>query len=120
MHLGPRRGRRRGAVWGDPGPSHPPGKKGKVPTPQEAIQRLRETEELLLKKQEFLETKIQQELVTARKHGTKNKRGELVGAGPQFGVEQSHGQGWPAGEKRWSFPGGGGAYGQGISAGGRG
>ncbi|XP_059586454.1 charged multivesicular body protein 4a isoform X2 [Alligator mississippiensis] len=53
------------------------GKKGKVPTPQEAIQRLRETEELLLKKQEFLETKIQQELVTARKHGTKNKRAAL-------------------------------------------
>ncbi|XP_059586453.1 charged multivesicular body protein 4a isoform X1 [Alligator mississippiensis] len=52
-------------------------KKGKVPTPQEAIQRLRETEELLLKKQEFLETKIQQELVTARKHGTKNKRAAL-------------------------------------------
>lgn len=52
------------------------GKGGKAPTPQEAIQRLRETEEMLAKKQEFLEKKIEQELVTAKKNGTKNKRGE--------------------------------------------
>lgn len=52
------------------------GKGGKAPTPQEAIQRLRETEEMLAKKQEFLEKKIDQELVTAKKNGTKNKRGE--------------------------------------------
>lgn len=45
------------------------------PSPQEAIQRLRQTEEMLEKKTEFLEKKIQQELVTAKKHGTKNKRG---------------------------------------------
>lgn len=52
------------------------GKGGKAPTPQEAIQRLRETEEMLAKKQDFLEKKIEQELMTAKKNGTKNKRGE--------------------------------------------
>lgn len=51
------------------------GKGGKSPTPQDAIQRLRETEEMLTKKQEFLEKKIEQELMTAKKNGTKNKRG---------------------------------------------
>ncbi|KAM9342163.1 charged multivesicular body protein 4b-like [Pholidichthys leucotaenia] len=50
------------------------GKDGKGPSPQEAIQKLRETEEMLTKKQEFLEKKIDQELLTAKKHGTKNKR----------------------------------------------
>ncbi|XP_029286881.1 charged multivesicular body protein 4b [Cottoperca gobio] len=53
------------------------GKGGKAPTPQEAIQRLRETEEMLAKKQDFLEKKIDQELVTAKKNGTKNKRAAL-------------------------------------------
>lgn len=53
------------------------GKGGKAPTPQEAIQRLRETEEMLAKKQDFLEKKIEQELVTAKKNGTKNKRAAL-------------------------------------------
>ncbi|XP_043944945.1 charged multivesicular body protein 4b [Protopterus annectens] len=53
------------------------GKSGKGPTPQEAIQRLRETEEMLAKKQEFLEKKIELELQTAKKHGTKNKRAAL-------------------------------------------
>ncbi|VDD92131.1 unnamed protein product [Enterobius vermicularis] len=45
-----------------------------VAGPQEAIQRLRETEDMLIKKQEFLENKISAEIATARKHGTKNKR----------------------------------------------
>lgn len=45
------------------------------PTTTEAIQSLRETEEMLIKKQEFLERKIEQEIVTAKKNGTKNKRG---------------------------------------------
>jgi len=37
------------------------GKKGeKAPTTGEAIQKLRETEEMLIKKQEFLEKKIEQ------------------------------------------------------------
>ncbi|KAG8183448.1 hypothetical protein JTE90_005706 [Oedothorax gibbosus] len=47
---------------------------GKAPTPAEAIQRLREVEEMLMKKQEFLERKVEQELATAKKNGTKNKR----------------------------------------------
>ncbi|XP_029436479.1 charged multivesicular body protein 4a [Rhinatrema bivittatum] len=51
--------------------------KGKAPTPQEAIQKLQETEAILVKKQEFLEQKIQQEVNTAKKHGTKNKRAAL-------------------------------------------
>ncbi|XP_007105959.2 charged multivesicular body protein 4b [Physeter macrocephalus] len=54
------------------------GKAGKGgPTPQEAIQRLRDTEDMLSKKQEFLEKKIEQELTAAKKHGTKNKRAAL-------------------------------------------
>ncbi|XP_017284762.1 charged multivesicular body protein 4b [Kryptolebias marmoratus] len=52
-------------------------KSGKAPTAQEAIQKLRETEEMLAKKQEFLEKKIDQELITAKKNGTKNKRAAL-------------------------------------------
>lgn len=52
------------------------GKKEVAPTTGEAIQKLRETENMLIKKQEFLEAKIQQELETAKKNGTKNKRGE--------------------------------------------
>ncbi|XP_013872202.1 charged multivesicular body protein 4b [Austrofundulus limnaeus] len=52
-------------------------KSGKAPTAQEAIHKLRETEEMLAKKQEFLEKKIEQELLTAKKNGTKNKRAAL-------------------------------------------
>ncbi|XP_056155648.1 charged multivesicular body protein 4c [Lampris incognitus] len=47
------------------------------PSPQEAIHRLRETEEMLTKKQEYLEKKIEQEIMTAKRHGTKNKRAAL-------------------------------------------
>lgn len=51
------------------------GKKATSATaPQDAIQKLRETEEMLIKKQEFLENKIAAEVAAARKHGTKNKR----------------------------------------------
>ncbi|XP_036305971.1 charged multivesicular body protein 4a isoform X1 [Pipistrellus kuhlii] len=53
------------------------GKKERGPSPEEAIQKLKETETILIKKQEFLEQKIQQELQTAKKHGTKNKRAAL-------------------------------------------
>lgn len=56
------------------------GKGGKGPSPQEAIQKLRETEEMLTKKQEFLEKKIEQELQIAKKNGTKNKRGKDIRA----------------------------------------
>lgn len=48
------------------------------PTPQEAIHKLRETEEMLTKKQDFLEKRIEQELMTAKKHGTKNKQGKFL------------------------------------------
>lgn len=54
------------------------GKGGKGPSAQEAIQKLRETEEMLTKKQEFLEKKIEQELQIAKKNGTKNKRGKTM------------------------------------------
>lgn len=46
-----------------------------VASPQEAIHKLRETEEMLTKKQEYLEKKIEQEIAIAKKNGTKNKRG---------------------------------------------
>jgi len=42
------------------------GDKGAVST-GEAIQKLRETEEMLLKKQDFLESKIDQEVATAKR-----------------------------------------------------
>ncbi len=54
------------------------GKKGEAPSPQVAIQKLRETEEMLSKKTEFLEKKIQAEQALAKKHGMKNKRGILM------------------------------------------
>jgi len=52
------------------------GKKGEAPTPQMAIQKLRETEEMLSKKSEFLEKRIDKEMADAKKHGMKNKRGK--------------------------------------------
>ncbi|XP_072307469.1 charged multivesicular body protein 4c [Eucyclogobius newberryi] len=51
--------------------------RGGGPTPQEAIHKLRETEDMLTKKQAYLEQRIQQELATAKKHGTKDKRAAL-------------------------------------------
>ena len=54
------------------------GKKEAVaPSTAEAIQKLRETEEMLMKKQDFLEGKIDLEIQLARKNGTKNKRGNI-------------------------------------------
>lgn len=58
------------------------GKKGELPSPQQAIQKLRETEEMLSKKTEFLEKKIEKEMQTVKKNGMKNKRGE-----PQLYIE---------------------------------
>ena len=52
------------------------GDKGAVST-GEAIQKLRETEEMLLKKQDFLESKIDQEVATAKKNSKTNKRAAL-------------------------------------------
>ena len=54
------------------------GKKGEPPSPQQAIQKLRETEEMLSKKSEFLEKKIEKELASAKKNGVKNKRGKCM------------------------------------------
>nr|ADO28296.1 charged multivesicular body protein 4c [Ictalurus furcatus] len=47
------------------------------PSPQEAIHKLRETEEMLNKKQEYLEKKIEQEIMIAKKNDTRNKRAAL-------------------------------------------
>ena len=46
----------------------------KTPTPQEAIQKLLEIEDLLRKRQEVLEKKIEDELKVAKANGVKNKR----------------------------------------------
>ena len=54
------------------------GKKGEPLSPQRAIQKLRETEEMLSKKSEFLEKRIEKELNAAKKHGMKNKRGNIL------------------------------------------
>ena len=54
------------------------GKSNQPPTTGEAIQKLRETEEMLMKKQDFLEKKIEDEIKTAKMNGTKNKRGMLI------------------------------------------
>jgi charged multivesicular body protein 4 len=43
-------------------------------TTQQALQKLFETEEILFKKQDFLEKKVDAELEAAKKHGTTNKR----------------------------------------------
>ncbi|GJQ78394.1 putative Snf7 protein [Trypoxylus dichotomus] len=54
------------------------GKKGeKGPTTGEAIQKLRETEDMLIKKQDFLEKKITQEIVVAKQNASKNKRAAI-------------------------------------------
>lgn len=50
-------------------------KDDKAPTTGEAIQKLRETEEMLIKKQEYLEKKIDSEIQVAKKNASKNKRG---------------------------------------------
>lgn len=50
--------------------------KNKAPSPQEAIQRLRDVEEMLMKKSAFCEKKIEAEIAIAKKNGVKNKRGE--------------------------------------------
>lgn len=46
-----------------------------TPTTSESIQKLRDTENMLLKKQEFLEQKLEQELEIAKKNASTNKRG---------------------------------------------
>ena len=53
-------------------------KKPAAPTTGEAIQSLRETEDMLNKKQDFLEKKIEAEVATARKNAKTNKRAALA------------------------------------------
>ena len=48
--------------------------KENIPSTVEAIQKLKQTEEMLEKKQEFLETKINTENATAKKYAKTNKR----------------------------------------------
>ena len=50
------------------------GGKDKAPTTGEAIQKLRETEDMLQKKSDFLEKKVDQEMATAKKNAKTNKR----------------------------------------------
>ncbi len=54
------------------------GGKPAAPTPAEAIQSLRETEDMLNKKQDFLEKKIESEIATARTNAKTNKRTALA------------------------------------------
>ena len=49
-------------------------KKEPEPTCQDVLERLTETETMLLKKQQFLEHKINQELASAKKHSTTNRQ----------------------------------------------
>ena len=44
---------------------------------EEVSKQLKETADMLTKKSDFLEEKVEQELKTALKHGTKNKRGRF-------------------------------------------
>jgi charged multivesicular body protein 4 len=50
------------------------GKKKTTPSPQDSIHRLRETIEMLTKREEFLEKKIEKELQIAKQNASKNKR----------------------------------------------
>jgi charged multivesicular body protein 4 len=50
------------------------GRKKPTPTPQDSIHKLRETIEMLTKREEFLEKKIEKELQIAKQNASKNKR----------------------------------------------
>ena len=49
-------------------------KKERIPTTQEVLQKLRETEEMLHKKSEYLFMKIEEQERVAKQHGVANKR----------------------------------------------
>ena len=53
-------------------------KKEEVPTPADAIQNLRGTENMLIKKQEFLEKKIESEIAIAKKNAKTNKHAAVT------------------------------------------
>lgn len=52
--------------------------KKQAPTPKESIVKLRETLDMLDKREKFLQTKIENEIKLARANGTRNKRGKLL------------------------------------------
>lgn len=53
------------------------GKKAEpAPSTSDSIQKLRDTENMLIKKQEFLEQKLEDELKIAKENATSNKRSE--------------------------------------------
>jgi len=55
------------------------GKKAEsTPSPKEAVQHLREVEEMLQKKSDFLEQKIEHEVSVAKKNSSKNKQGTAL------------------------------------------
>lgn len=62
-------------------------KEAAAPSTAEAIQKLRETEDMLIKKQEFLETKIDNEVLIAKKNASKNKRGIVFRPFHRFGFK---------------------------------
>lgn len=54
------------------------GKKAEAgPTTSESIQKLRDTENMLIKKQEYLEQKMEAELKIAKDNASSNKRGKV-------------------------------------------
>lgn len=53
-------------------------KEEKIPSTEDSIQKLRTTEEMLTRRQEFLEKKIEQEVAIAKKNRTTNKRGKKI------------------------------------------
>ena len=63
-----------------PLPPHMPlkifGKAQKAPSTQDSIRKLQETLELLEKREDYLQKKVDRELVTAKKNATTNRRGE--------------------------------------------
>jgi charged multivesicular body protein 4 len=61
------------------------GKSKPKTTPKDAIIRLRETLEMLEKREKYLQTKIDNELKVAKLNATKNKRGTLSNCDPMRG-----------------------------------
>jgi hypothetical protein len=50
------------------------GKAQRAPAPKDAISKLRETLDMLQKREDYLQTKVQKELLVAKQNATKNKR----------------------------------------------
>lgn len=54
------------------------GKQKTVLNTNEAVQNLRKMEEMLIKKQVYLEESIDKEIEVAKKNGSKDKRGNII------------------------------------------